>query len=369
VIKWKQPFGNDRAKNDEPRCDQMMTLLTERRSLGWLSIAAVAAILWLARPFVSALLLGTLMAFTLEPLYLLFARRSGRAFLASLTTVLLSAALVVAALSIFVSLFVTRAVQFSTALRDQLRAGGQLGTWVQAVSGWLGHLGISSASLTPRLEAGAGQIATGLAGMAGTLASGAFDALLKLLFAMLAMHLILQNWTRIVSALIGIAPLPARYTRELLSEFRRVGRMTILGTVLTGLVQGLLASIGYWISDVPEPLFFGIATALASLIPAVGTLLIWVPAGLYLFANGQPARAIVELVWGTLIVVGFSDYVIRPRLVGDSAMPALLVFVGLFGGLEAFGLSGLILGPVLMGVAVAVLRLYAREKQSQDPPQ
>jgi predicted PurR-regulated permease PerM len=318
---------------------------------------------------VSALLLGTLTAFTLEPLYQLLARRSGRAFLASLTTVLVSAALVVAALSIFVSLFVTRAVQFTTALREQLRAGGQLSARVEAVSAWLGHFGISTASVTARLEAGAGQIATGLAGMAGTLASGTFDALLNLLFAMLAMHLVLRNWTRMVTALVWIAPLPPRYTRELLSEFRRVGRMTILGTVLTGLVQGLLAAIGYWISDVPEALFFGIATALASLIPAVGTLLIWVPAGLYLFASAQPARAVVELLWGALIVVGFSDYVIRPRLVGDSAMPALLVFVGLFGGLEAFGLSGLILGPVIMGLAVTVLRLYAREGQSQDPPQ
>jgi len=75
---------------------------------------------------------------------------------------------------------------------------------------------------------------------------------------------------------------------------------------------------------------------------------------------------VVELVWGALMVVGFSDYVIRPRLVGASEMPELLAFIALFGGVEAFGLSGLIMGPVLMALAVAVLRIYAREGQSDN---
>jgi predicted PurR-regulated permease PerM len=70
---------------------------------------------------------------------------------------------------------------------------------------------------------------------------------------------------------------------------------------------------------------------------------------------------VVELAWGALVVVGFTDYVIRPRLVGDEGMPAILTFLGLFGGLEVLGLPGLIAGPVLMALAVAVLRLYARE--------
>jgi predicted PurR-regulated permease PerM len=346
--------------------DPQLTLVTERRSLGWLTVVAVAAILWLAKPFLSALLLGTLLGFLLEPLYNLLLRGGVRSFFASLTTVLVSAALVLVGLSVFVSLFVTRAVQFASALRDQLRAGGPMNARVEALGGWLGHLGISTSSLPAQLESGAGEIASKLGGMAGTLASGAFGALLSLLFAMLAMHLVLRHWERMVHAVASVAPLPQRYTQELLSEFRRVGRMTIFGTVMTGVVQGVLAAIGFWITGVPQALFFGVATALASLIPAVGTLLVWIPAALYLFADAQPARAVIELIWGSLIVVGLSDYVIRPRLVGASQMPELLAFIALFGGLEAFGLSGLIIGPVLMALAVAVLRIYAREGQRGD---
>jgi predicted PurR-regulated permease PerM len=119
---------------------------------------------------------------------------------------------------------------------------------------------------------------------------------------------------------------------------------------------------------VPKPVFLGIATALASLVPAVGTLLVWVPAGLYLFATGHPTLAIVLLVWGALVVVGFSDYVIRPRLVGEEGMPPVLTFLSLFGGLETMGLAGLIAGPVIMALAVSVLRLYARESKAPAAP-
>jgi predicted PurR-regulated permease PerM len=117
----------------------------------------------------------------------------------------------------------------------------------------------------------------------------------------------------------------------------------------------------------PEPAFLGAATALASLLPAVGTMLVWVPAGLFLILTGHVGRGVIELVYGGLIVVGVSDYILRPMLVGSSTkMPALFMLVSLFGGIEIFGLVGLILGPVLMSLALAILRLYAQERRPQE---
>jgi predicted PurR-regulated permease PerM len=339
--------------------------VTERRALGWVAIGAVVAITWLALPFVTGLFLGALMAFTLEPVYAWLARRTRRPLIASITVVVASALVIVGVVALFVSQFVTRGVALANTVREELRPGGALTAWVDTVTGWLARFGVSPESITERLRVGAGEIASRTAGMAGSLASGTFIALLGLFFALLAMHAVLRHWPRIVSALVVVSPLRHEYTRLLLDEFRRVGRLTLLGTVLTGLAQGTLATIGFWITGVPQAIFFGAATALASLVPAVGTLLVWVPAGLYLFASGHPAKAIIELVWGALIVVGFSDYVIRPRLVGDEAMPALLTFIALFGGLEVLGLAGLIVGPVIMGLAVVVLRLYAREAKAR----
>ena len=103
--------------------------------------------------------------------------------------------------------------------------------------------------------------------------------------------------------------------------------------MLTGLAQGLFAAVGYRIAGVPEPAFFGAATAVASLLPGVGTMLVWVPAGIFLLATGHPGGGVLELIWERLVVVGVSDYVIRPRLVGrGGTMPAMLTFAALFGG-------------------------------------
>jgi predicted PurR-regulated permease PerM len=340
-----------------------MAMITARRALGWLALAAVSAIVWLALPFATGILLGTLMAFTLEPVYALLVQRSDRPVAASLITIVTSTLIIVGALSAFVTHFVARIVEFANSVRVQLHTGGPLSAWVDAATRWLGRFDISAASVTDRLEAGAGEIASRSAAMAGSVASGAFAVVLGLFFAVLTMHLVLRYWPRMVSAIVVVSPLDPKHTRGLLAEFRRVGRMTVSGTVLTGLAQGLLAALGFWITGVPQPLFFGIATALASLIPAVGTMLVWIPAGVYLFASGHPAMAVVELLWGALLIVGLSDYLIRPRLVGDAAMPALLVFIALFGGLKVLGLPGLIVGPVVMALAVTVLRLYSAEYQ------
>lgn len=335
-----------------------------RRALAWLAGGAVLAIVWLAWPFASGLLLGALMGFTCQPLYRRLAAGSGRPFVASVAVVLIAGLAILGSLAGFASLFVAQVSSLASAAREELKPGGLLTGWLGLVTGWLERVGLSTEALTERLNAGAGEIASGSAAVAGVVASRAVNLLLGVFFALLAMHVTLRYWPRMVGALEEVSPLRSQYMRALLEEFRRVGRITLAGTVVTGLVQGLLAGVGYWITGVPKPVFLGIATAVASIVPAVGTLLVWVPAGLYLFATGHPTLAIVLLVWGALVVVGFSDYVIRPRLVGDEGMPPVLTFLSLFGGLETMGLAGLIAGPVIMALAVSVLRLYAREAKT-----
>lgn len=331
------------------------------RALAWLAVAALLAIAWLSHLFATGLLLGALAGFTLQPMYDRLARWSRRPLLASVTLVLATGTVILGAVVAFVSSFVTQALALIAAAREGLKPGGALSGWLEAVTGWLGRFGISTESLRERLEGAATEIASGSAGAAGAAASLTFRTMLGLFFALLTMHVVIRHWPRMAATAEGVSPLRPEYTRALLEEFRRVGRLTLSGTIVTGLAQGTLAGLGYWITGVPIPLFLAVATAMASLVPAVGTLLVWVPAGIYLFAVGHPTMGVVELLWGTLVVVGFSDYVIRPRLVGDAEMPILLTFLALFGGFEVMGLMGLIAGPVIMALAVAVLRLYARE--------
>ncbi|MGH8217155.1 MAG: AI-2E family transporter [Steroidobacteraceae bacterium] len=332
------------------------------RGLAWLTLIAVAAMAWLARPFGAALVLGALLAFALEPINARLTNYTRRPAAAAALTVIFSGAIVTAAIAGFISIFVVRAVQLSAALREDIHGGGPFGTWLNLMIGWLSRIGINAETIRSHLEASAGEIASRAGAIAAILASGTFASLLGLFFALLTMYVVLRRGPRIVAGLVAMSPLEPRHTAALLEEFRRVGRTTMTGTVITGFAQGALAAIGYAITGVPDPIFFGVVTAFASLLPAVGTLLVWVPAGLYLISTGHVGKGIVELLWGASLVVGLSDYVIRPRLVRDESMPTVLVFISLFGGIETLGLAGLIIGPLIMGLSFAVLRLYAQQR-------
>ena len=342
--------------------------MDERRALGWLAVAAIALVAWLAWPFAIGLLLGTLMAFMAAPARDWLEKRTRRPGLSSLLTVIVSGVILLAAATIFATQFVKHLVDFAMTVREALRPGGALAASANAATAWLARYGVDTSSVTARLEESAGEMATRSAATAAAVATQTFGMLLGLFFALLSMYAVLRHWTRIVAWLVAISPLQSKHTREVLEVFRRAGRATLAGTVVTGLAQGALAGIGYWISGVPEPAFFGAATAVASLIPAVGTLIVWVPVAIFLFVTGHPTRGFIELVWCSLTVIALSDYVIRPRLVGDDETPEILTFIALFGGLELFGLSGLVVGPILMSVAVATLRLYVRETADDERP-
>jgi predicted PurR-regulated permease PerM len=336
----------------------------ERNALAVLALVAAGAVTWLAYPFITALVLGALLAFSLEPAALFLARVTRKPRVAALLVVGASGVAIVGAFSAFISVFVARSVELTNAARQDLQNAGPLSHAVATASQWLARVGVAPAELHQRVQESVGSIAARAGSFAAALAASTFAIVLGLLFALLTMYAVLRHWDRISTSVVAASPLQPTYTEQLLEQLRTIGRTTLSGTVLTGVTQGALAAIGYWITGVPYPAFFGITTAFASLVPAVGTLPVWVPAGLYLIAKGHRAAGIVELAWGALVVVAISDYVIRPRMVSEETMPPLLVFIALFGGLEMMGLDGLIVGPVVMGLALAILRLYANEQRS-----
>jgi predicted PurR-regulated permease PerM len=118
------------------------------------------------------------------------------------------------------------------------------------------------------------------------------------------------------------------------------------------------------VAGAPEWPLLSALTSVTSLVPVVGTLLIWVPTGLLLLATGHTASGIIVLVWGTLAIVGFCDYVARPFLVGrGNTMSSWTTLVSLFGGLKLFGFIGIVLGPMVVGMALVVLRMCRRTRR------
>ena len=185
----------------------------------------------------------------------------------------------------------------------------------------------------------------------------------------MTMYYVLLEGAGLARRIERIAPLEPRHTRALIVEAREVGRDAFLGTLATSAIQGVLAGIGYAALGVPQPVTWAVATALASFLPVIGTLIVWVPLTGYLLMDGHPVRAVLLAAYGVLIVTSLADYVIRPRIVGARGHGhPLLTLIALLGGIEVFGLAGLIIAPIVMSVFVAAFRLYEREVRAGAHP-
>jgi predicted PurR-regulated permease PerM len=334
----------------------------QQRALGLFAIASAAAIVLLSLPVVSGLFLGTLLAFSLLNAQERLSLRLKRPTLAALTLALSSGLATIGGLLLLVYFVIERGMHVASQVASSFQPEGSLRKALTRLTEASRHSIFGPVDLAERIRAVAGSAAARLAEAVATVAGATMSVMLALFFTTMTTFFVLRNWAALQGRAERMLPLHPIHTRVVLKEFQKIGKEVFVGTMLTGIVQGVLAGIGYAMGGAPEPVLLAALTAIASLVPAVGTLLVWVPVGVGLIATGHSAAGSFELIWGVLIVVGASDYVIRPRLVrGGGQVPALITFVALFGGVEVFGLLGLIVGPVLAAVALAILRTYDRE--------
>jgi predicted PurR-regulated permease PerM len=338
------------------------TGIRQRRALGFLALVALAFLIRLAMPVGIGLFLGALLAFTLEPLYARLRRNRMRPGPAALACAL-GATLAVAGTAFALgTLLVTSGATLLGTVKGMVAPGGSLRLFVEATAVRLTAFHVNVDELTTKLENEVLSLGTRIAGFAAEVAGLTFSMLLALFFMTMSAYFVLRHWTDVVKKAERMLPFDQRHTHALLDQFRTVGRQVLLGTVVTGLLQGLMAGVGYGLTGVQAPAFFGALTALASLVPGVGTVLVWATVGVVLILSGHVGAGLAELIYSVLMVGIVADYVIRPRLVGsEKGMPAILMFVALFGGVEAFGVIGLILGPVIATLSLAVLKTYAQE--------
>jgi predicted PurR-regulated permease PerM len=145
-----------------------------------------------------------------------------------------------------------------------------------------------------------------------------------------------------------------------------VTRAVVFGSVATAILQGITVGLAFAVTRLPSPVVFGALAAIASFIPVGGTAFVWGPAALYLLSQGASGRAIFMAAWGAL-VVGMVDNFVRPLLVsGRAALGTLTVFFGVLGGLAAFGMIGLFLGPVILALVLALIQ-FAEETPHPRP--
>jgi predicted PurR-regulated permease PerM len=328
------------------------------------------ALLKIFSPFFGAMAWAAFLAFLLFPLNVRWRRRlRGKEITAAVLTVLapITILLPLSALSIdFVTQIsdLVRKLQKSAAQWDiKTFSDLQQFPWIARANDWLqSHTGISAAQVQSWLVSGAQHVLQGAAGFSGSFFLGALDSLFSFAVMLILLFFFLQDGNLMMSRARNLIPLDESRKDRLFQQVGDVTRAIVIGTSLTALLQGFLIGAGFAIAGLPSPVVFAVLAALLSMLPVGGSALVWAPATVWLFIDGRWGYAIFMLAWG-LLIAGV-DNVVRPLLIsGRAKISALAVFVGVLGGIPAFGAIGIIAGPVALSLTLALIE-FAEETRN-----
>jgi predicted PurR-regulated permease PerM len=196
---------------------------------------------------------------------------------------------------------------------------------------------------------------------------GALGFVGKAFFVLFTMFYLFRDAPAAVAALQDVLPMRRDRGAALLHHIREVINASVYGVVAIAVVQGLLGGLMFWLLGARSAVLLGVLMALLSMVPVVGGALVWVPVVLVFALTGAPGKAAVLTAW-CVLVVGTADNVLRPRLVGGrTQMHELLIFFSVLGGLQVFGMVGLLVGPVVFAVTRGLLAVFREEAETSPP--
>lgn len=223
--------------------------------------------------------------------------------------------------------------------------------------------GISEESLWSAALDLADKIKSWLVSGTGTLIKGTANFIISLSLIIFTMFFFFSDGPKMLKRLMYLTPLPNKYDREIFKKFRNVSKSIMISSFVTAIAQGLIGAIGFLIVGLPA-FFPGIAMAFLSLLPYIGTAVVWLPAGIYLLATGSLWSGLFILIWGAT-VVGSIDNVIRAYLIkGKAQVHPIFVLFSILGGITLWGFWGVVFGPLVISLAVTILHIYEMEYES-----
>ncbi len=337
--------------------------------LGWASVRVL-------RPFFGAIAWGIVLAVGFQRPWDALARRLGqrRGLAAGLATLII-ALLVLLPAGLLVISVSTQAVQAANEISTRLANHN-----VQSVSDlrafpkvahildWVGE----HAQLTPdEVEAKAREFAERasafVAAESGAAVLGVFDAVLSFATTIFLLFFFLRDGDALASGALALLPIDQSDRDDMRRSLGAMLGAIFRGSLVCALAQGLAGGIGWWIAGLPSPTLAGAAMAVLSLVPLGGTALVWMPGAIWLWTSERHGMAIFLFVWGAVLVSFVADNILKPMLIGGSEeLSTIVVFLGVFGGLAAFGLLGIFIGPIVLVLATGLLEIARR--QATDAP-
>ncbi len=340
--------------------------------LGVLAVSFYLAYLILF-PFIDTLILAIVLASMFNPLQIYLERRlKGQKNLAALIIVLIITFLIAIPVFVFTSALVTQGLDTVNRTNDWLREGKlqqlaqdpRINDFLAKLQVRFHFLEVSKADISNDLLYLSKAIGQFLLGKVASILSNVASLVANFFIMIFIAFYLLRDGMQMVESIRYYSPLRAEQEDRLINGIRIVTKSVLLGTFLTAICQGLAAGVAYAVLGFPG-LFWGTITALASLIPFVGTYLIWVPIALYLALLGEMKSVVFLAVW-SIFASGIIDNMVRPFLMkGKSKMSPFYIFLAILGGVQYFGLKGILYGPLILSFAMIMLFIYGVEYREE----
>lgn len=351
----------------------MTSHLEDRVFLTLLALATLA-FFWLSLTFADAIIWAVAAAILFAPMQRALMRRfPARPNSTALLTLLTLIAIVIVPLIILGSLLMQEALSVYGDIQGGKIDFAHYVVQIQnALPEWAKHqinrLGLTNVDvLRDKLGAGIANSFETVAASALNVGQQAFSVFVSLGVMLYLTFFLLRDGGYLAALVVDAVPLHPAQRRALADKFIAVVRATIKGNMIVAVVQGALGGFIFWGLGIGGALLWGVSMAFFSLLPAVGTGLVWVPVTIYLFATGAMVKGGILAFCG-MFVIGMVDNVLRPILVGrDTRMPDYVVLISTLGGLELFGFSGFIIGPVIAALFLAVWEIFIVSRRPGSP--
>lgn len=316
----------------------------------------------IGQPFFIPLAWSAVLAIFFFPVFLLLQKRMSLTKAAALCTLGVTFVLIVPVL--FVLLYAGReALETTTRIRTFINSGGLAAP--AALSDTIrNHLpaSLQDVDLVGPLQQGAEKIASYLAGSLGGMLKNLFSFFVNLFILLFALFFVLRDGEQILRAVRYLLPFEKKLQDEMLSESRDLIFASVAVALLIAGIQGVLGGTAVALTGLPAPVFTGVLIAFFSIVPVVGSALIWVPAAAWVGFHGHWGKAIlIAAICGG--VAGIADNLVRPLLLRNrTRLNDLLLFISILGGLQVFGLVGIVVGPTVVAAALGVFRVYTEHR-------
>ncbi|MFN7945397.1 MAG: AI-2E family transporter [Blastocatellia bacterium] len=337
----------------------------------WIALLVAAGIAlyvcWLMlQPFAEVLAWAAVLVIVFFPVHqrlVAWLRRPG-------WSALLSTALVMLVILVPVTLVTIAVVNELTELVQNLQGSfstllGPHSPVIGRITGWLSqYIDVSRLHPQEYLMQRLNSLSENLASRTIGLVGGVFGAVIEVFFIIFTMYYLFRDSDRIRRALRDVIPLEREQSEQIFERTREVIYASVYGVLVIAAIQGALGGLAFWMLGLPSALVWSVVMFLLSMVPMAGSFLVWIPAAAWLALMGHPGKALMLTAWG-LLAIGTVDNFLRPRLVGQKTrLHELLIFFSVLGGLQIFGVLGLVLGPVIVAVTLALMDIFRQMDRS-----